>query len=104
LLQQILGAFATRLDSYDLYTPELFFGLGKPVRPHNDVSLFLRVGQEVPIQLWILLDSCIITSAGVIEAKDRNVLEVCVPTAPGPVYVGSSCVLTPDGRQDLDCG
>ncbi len=101
LLQQVLGALADHLNDYELYTPELFFGLGEPVRPHNDVSLFLRAGQEVPIQLWILLESCILSSHGVAETRNRNALEVGVPVAPGPVYAGTSYALTPDGRETL---
>jgi hypothetical protein len=104
LMQQVISAVAASLPDYELYTPELFFGVGQPVRPHNDVSLFLRAGQEVPIQLWILLESCIISPAGVTETGSRNALEVCVPVAAGPVYAGTSYVLTPEGRQELSIG
>jgi hypothetical protein len=101
LLQQILVAIAASLPDYDLYTPELFFGTGRPVRPHNDVSLFLRSGQEVAIQLWILLESCLLTRAGAAETRCRNALEVCTTVAAGPVFAGTSYVLTPEGRQSL---
>ncbi len=101
LLQQLLNAFAEAFPNYELYTPELFFGTGKPVRAHNDVSLFLRSGQEVPIQLWVLLESCIMSPTGATDTARRNALEVGLPVAPGPVYAGTSYSLSPAGKQPV---
>ena len=102
LLRNIISTAVQALPEYDFYTPEIFFGLGTPVRPHNDVSLFLRSGQELPLQLWFLLESCCIKEGRIYEVRKKNALEVCTTSHKGPVYAGTQHAITPEGTQDLN--
>jgi len=71
------------------------------VAPHNDAGVYLKTGVSVPVQIWVLLESCVIGSTPPVDvAKNKNALECYLPICNGVMFPGMTKAITPEGPKE----
>jgi len=99
-IAHLMAGFQACLPDYTLFEFELWFGSERPTPPHNDAVFYLKTGQTVALQFWVLIEACRmpISADALKEAPSgKNALQCLVPAVPGVMFPGMSAVLTREG-------
>jgi hypothetical protein len=102
-IAHLMAAFEACLPDYTLFEFELWFGSERPTPPHNDAVFYLKTGQTVALQFWLLIEACPMpAAAGALTDSPggKNALQCLVPAVPGVMFPGMTGVLTRDGLVD----
>jgi hypothetical protein len=109
-LDPIIGQLVECFPEYQIELLELWLSWSektsqiqaKPVHvgPHTDVAVYLRSGTSVPLQIWILLESCSLSKPQESVAKDKSALECYLQICDGVLFPCMDKVLTPKGLVD----
>lgn len=102
-IAHLMAAFQACLPDYTLFEFELWFGSERPTPAHNDAVFYLKTGQTVALQFWLLIEACRMPISGGAPEEvphGKNALECLVPAVPGVMFPAMTRVLTREGLVD----